>query len=81
MIHADHILAGPTCNGCGRDAKLRHNRDYSDNYDWVTSSDGGQSYGWRCLNGEGDFTYTCTVDNKDYVTKWFADLHPELVIA
>ena len=77
---AESVVAGPTCDTCGRDAKLRHNRDDSDNYEWVTSSDGGQSYGWRCLNGEGNFTYTCTVDNKDYVTKWFADLHPELVV-
>ena len=78
---AESVVAGPTCDTCGRDAKLLLYVGRSDNYDWVTSSDGGQSYGWRCLDVEGNFTHVCTVDNKDYVTKSFADAHPELVVA
>ena len=80
MIHADHILAGPTCDLCGREAKLLARVGGSDKYDWVTSSDDGQSYGWRCLDVEGNLTHTCRVDNWGYVTKSFADLHPELVV-
>ena len=77
---ADLIIDGPTCDTCGREARLRHNRDDSDNYDWVTSSDDGRLYGWRCLDIEGNYSHVCTVDNKDYVTKSFADLYPELVV-
>jgi len=76
----ESVVAGPTCDLCGCDAKLLALVDGSDNYDWVTSSDDGQSYGWRCLDGEGNFTHICIVDNTDYVTKAFADLHPELVV-
>jgi len=76
----ESVVAGPTCDLCGREAKLLARVDGSDNYDWVTSSDDGQSYGWRCLNGEGNLTHVCTVDHKDYATKSFADLHPELVV-
>ena len=76
----ESVVAGPTCNLCGREARLRHNRDDSDNYDWVTSSDGGQSYGWWCMDVVGYFHHICTVGNQDYVTKAFAELHPELVV-
>ena len=76
----ESVVAGPTCDTCGREAKLRLRVRRSGECDWVTSSDGGQSYGWRCLDVEGNLTHTCTVDNKDYATKWFANLHPELVV-
>ena len=77
---AESVVAGPTCDLCGREAKLLARVDGSDLYDWVTSSDDGQSYGWRCLDVEGNLTHTCRVDNRGCVTKAFADLHPELVV-
>jgi len=77
---AESVVAESTCDTCGREARLRHNRDDSDDYDWVTSSDGGQSYTWWCEDVVGHLHHICTVDNHNYVTKAFADAHPELVV-
>lgn len=73
-------VSGPTCDVCGREAKLRNQDNGTDNYDWVTSDDDGDSYYWRCLDDRGNKSHVCTVDHKDYATKSFADLHAELVI-
>ena len=81
MIRAESVVAGPTCDTCGREARLRHNSDDSDNYDWVTPGSPCTTYTAWCQDVGGRSHHHCTVDNKDYVTKSFADLHPELVIA
>ena len=76
----DDILAGPTCDTCGREARLRHNRDDSDNYEWVTPGSPCTTYTAWCQDVGGRSHHHCTVDNQDYVTKSFADAHPELVV-
>ena len=76
----ESVVAGPTCDRCGRDAKLRYICDDSDNYEWVTPSSYGATYTKWCKDVSGNHYHTCTVDNQDYVTKSFADLHPELVV-
>ena len=81
MIHAESVVAGPTCDRCGRDAKLRDINDDSHNYEWVTPSSHGPYYTSWCMDVVGHSHHTCTVDNQYYVTKSFADLHPELVVA